>query len=400
MNILFLTLNKIDDINHRGIYTDLLRQFIYHDHKVYIISPIERRFKQNTRLDKYDNYSILKVKTLNIQKTNVIEKGIGTLMLELQYYIAINKFFKNIPFDLILYTTPPITLTNLIVRLKNKFNSKTYLLLKDIFPQNAVDMGMISKSGILYSVFRRTEKRLYRISDFIGCMSPANVSYIIENNTYINSKIVEVCPNSIELISENKNIDKNSIRIKYGIPKDSCIFIYGGNLGKPQGLDFLLEVLKTNYSEKDYFFIIVGSGTEYNKIAKWFKFNKPENAILLKELPREEYDSLVKSCDVGLIFLDPRFTIPNYPSRILSYLENKIPILLATDVNTDIGTIAEKNEYGLWCKNGDLPAFNLNINKLSSDKILRKKMGEKGYNYLKVNYTVKRSFDIIMKHFN
>src|SRR5690554_6830775 len=109
MNILFLTVSIIDDINKRGIYTDLLRYFINQGHKVYIVSPTERRFKKKTHLIKKENHSILKVRTLNIQKTNSIEKGIGTILLEYQFNKAIKKHFKNIYFDLILYSTPPIT---------------------------------------------------------------------------------------------------------------------------------------------------------------------------------------------------------------------------------------------------------------------------------------------------
>ena len=112
-----------------------------------------------------------------------------------------------------------------------------------------------------------------------------------------------------------------------------------------------------------------------------------------------EYDELVESCDVGLIFLDPRFTIPNYPSRLLSYLEYKMPVLMATDVNTDIGSIAEENGYGFWCENGDLEKFNLLLDKLASDPSLRNQMGENGYIFLEENYTVEKSYEIIMKHF-
>ncbi len=415
MKILFLTVTKIDDINSRGIYTDLLRLFINKGHQVSIVSPTERRFGTDTHLIEKDNHTILKVKTLNIQKTNFIEKGIGTLLLEYQFEMAINKYFKDIKFDLILYSTPPITLTRIIDKIKKRDGAKTYLLLKDIFPQNAVDIGMMSSSGFLYRLFRKKEQKLYRLSDYIGCMSSANVKFLLKHNPEIHPERVEVCPNSVELetgsfSSDTKSqtvissidplvADYSEIREKFGIPAESVVFIYGGNLGKPQGLDFLLRVLDSNRNEKDRYFLVVGSGTEYEKIAQWFEENKPDNAQLFSVLPKQGYDELVRSCDVGLIFLDPRFTIPNYPSRLLSYLEYKMPVLMATDVNTDIGTIAEENGYGLWCENGDLDTFNSLVNKLATDPSLRRQMGEKGYNYLKDNYTVDKGYGIILRHF-
>lgn len=399
MNVLFLTVTKIEDINSRGIYTDLLRLFIKNGHKVHIVSPAERRFNVDTHLIENNDNSILKVKTLNIQKTNFIEKGIGTVLLEFQFEKAINKYFNNVRFDLILYSTPPITLTRIIEKIKKKDNAKTYLLLKDIFPQNAVDIGMMSDSGILYKSFRRKEKKLYRLSDYIGCMSPANVDFLLKHNPEIDSETVEVCPNSVELEKDLPVIDKSVLKVEYGIPSDATVFIYGGNLGKPQGLDFLLRVLESNSEKKDRYFLIVGSGTEFDKISKWFEVNRPENAQLFSALPKQEYDELVRSCDVGLIFLDPRFTIPNYPSRLLSYMEYKMPVLMATDMNTDIGSIAQENGYGFWCENGDLDKFNSLLDTLANNSDLRSQMGENGYKFLEENYTVEKSYEIIMNHF-
>lgn len=399
MNVLFLTVTKIEDINSRGIYTDLLRLFIKNGHKVHIVSPAERRFNVDTHLIENNDNSILKVKTLNIQKTNIVEKGIGTILLEYQFEKAINKYYRDIKFDLVLYSTPPITLTRIIDKIKKRDGARTYLLLKDIFPQNAVDIGMMSKTGLLYKSFRKKERTLYQLSDFIGCMSPANVEFVLNHNPDIDADRVEVCPNSVELKKEFSVIDKSALKSKYGIPSDATLFIYGGNLGKPQGLDFLLDVLDSNRSKKDRYFLVVGSGTEYSKISKWFEDNKPNNAQLISALPKQEYDELVRSCDVGLIFLDPRFTIPNYPSRLLSYLEYKMPVLMATDINTDIGTIAQENGYGLWCENGDLEKFNSLLDTLTNNSDLRSQMGENGYKFLKENYTVEKSYEIIMNHF-
>ena len=258
---------------------------------------------------------------------------------------------------------------------------------------------MMSDSGILYKSFRRKERKLYHLSDFIGCMSPANVEFLLKHNPDIDSEIVEVCPNSVELESHLPKIDRSVLKVKYNIPTESTVFIYGGNLGKPQGLDFLLNVLESNINKKDRYFLIVGSGTEYGKIAKWFEEYKPNNAELISALPKQEYDEFVRSCDVGLIFLDPRFTIPNYPSRLLSYLEYKMPVLIATDMNTDIGSIAQENGYGLWCENGDLDKFNSLLDTLANNSDLRSQMGENGYKFLEENYTVEKSYEIIMNHF-
>lgn len=398
MNILFLSLSRFDDINVRGIYSDLIREFICRGNDVYIASPTERRFGKKTHLITSYHCHILKIRTLNIQKTNIIEKGIGTLLLETQFDKAIKKYWGDIKFDLVLYATPPITFNRVIEGIKKRCGARSYLMLKDIFPQNAIDLGMMREGSFLHKMFRKKEERLYKISDKIGCMSPANCDYVIEHNPEVDPKKVEVCPNAVMPIEISPLSDeerKTLLYNKLNIPSDKTLYIYGGNLGKPQGVDFLLKVVEANENRKDSYIVIVGDGTEYGKIKAWFDQKHPQNAILISRLPKEDYDNLVRACDVGLIFLDPRFTIPNFPSRLLSYLENSMPVLLATDINTDIGRIAEKEGFGLWCESGDLNSFMKNMDKFDSHTI--EIMGLKGSKFLTENYTVSRVVNIIEK---
>ena len=401
MNIIFLTLSRISNIEERTIYADLMRKFRDEGHQVYIVSPSERRLGLKTSLSNEKGVHILNVKTLNVQKTNVIEKGVGTFLLERQYRSAIQKYLKNVKFDLIIYSTPPITFTNVVKFLKKQNpGAISYLLLKDIFPQNAIDLGIFSKKSVFYRYFRRKEKALYQASDYIGCMSPANVAYLRTHNRDYPERRIEEAPNSIEL--RNKELrDKKSIRDKYGLPMDQTIFIYGGNLGKPQGIDYLINCLDDNKYRNDSFFVIVGNGTEYGKLEAWVdgQNNKSElNVKLMKGLPKEEYDQLVQACDVGLIFLDHRFTIPNYPSRLLTYMENQMPVICATDVNTDVGKIAEQNGYGYWCESINPLSFTVLVNRFLSNPERIKSMGEKGYAYLQKNYLVENTYQTIMGH--
>lgn len=397
MNILFLSLSRFDDVNVRGIYSDLMREFIKRGNDVYIASPTERRFGKPTHLIDSPNCHILKIRTLNIQKTNIVEKGIGTLLLESQFDRAIHKYWGNVNFDLVLYATPPITFNKVIERVKKRCGCRSYLMLKDIFPQNAVDLGMMKRGSLLHKLFRRKEERLYQISDRIGCMSPANCDYVIKHNPSVDQNKVELCPNAVEPIElpELSQAERNELLSKFAIPTDKTLFIYGGNLGKPQGIDFLLKVVETNESCDNSYIVIVGSGTEFPKIKQWFEIHSPKNAKLIAGLPKNEYDNLIRACHIGLIFLDPRFTIPNFPSRLLSYLENSMPVLLATDANTDMGRIAEHEGFGLWAQSGDLKKFKDNMTMLANDKERLTSMGRKGKKFLLDNYTVNHVVNII-----
>ena len=402
-NIIFLTMSNVQGLSSHGIYSDLIRKFRDEGHQVTIVTPRERRSGEHTNLKEVDDVHILGVRTLNLQKTNAIEKGIGQVLVETQFKKAIKKHLGNLKADLILYSTPPITFPKVIQYLK-KTNpqAKTYLLLKDIFPQNAVDLGMMSKSGVkgfLYRFFRKKEKKLYALSDNIGCMSPANVRYVIDHNPEVNPEKVEVAPNSYERVEQTvlTEDERRSIREKYQLPVDRPIFIYGGNLGKPQGIPFLIKCLDANAERQDCHFVVVGNGTEYGKLETWFKSKQPKSVSVFQRLPKEDYDQLVRACDVGLIFLDYRFTIPNYPSRLLPYLMEKKPIIAATDPNCDTGSIADQNYYGYWCPSNDVSAFTQCVDKMLNSDLVQ--LGENGYQFYLNNYTVEHTYNAIMKHF-
>lgn len=400
MKVLFLTIAYPETKDGRNIYTDLMQEFCEHGDDVYVVCPRERRYGKSTEFNNENGINVLRVKTGNLTKTNIFEKGISTLLIEVQFIKAIKQYFQRIKFDLLLYSTPPITFERVVKYIKRRDECKTYLLLKDIFPQNAVDIGMMKKGSLIWHYFRKKEKRLYAISDHIGCLSNANVDYLLNHNPEIPAEKVEVCPNSIKPspLCNNESL-KIELRKKYEIPMDAVVFVYGGNLGKPQGIGFLLDVLDCMKDRIDIFFLIVGSGTEYERIKNHIKQGSHPNAKLIRHLPKEDYDRLLIGCDVGMVFLDPRFTIPNFPSRITAYMDAAIPIAAATDVNTDIKDVLSEAGCGLWAESGDIKAFVEVINVLASNPSLRNEMGLNGRRYLEKYYTVSRGYEIITAHF-
>ena len=104
------------------------------------------------------------------------------------------------------------------------------------------------------------------MSDKIGCMSEANLEYLKKHNSYLDFKKIEINPNTISPKFINfSSSEKENVKLKYSIPPKKKIFIYGGNLGKPQGLDFLLKTIQ-EIKRSDVFFLIIGSGTEFSRI--------------------------------------------------------------------------------------------------------------------------------------
>ncbi len=398
MNILFLSISAMPHMSEHSISLDLLHEFKRRGHNVYTVSALPHGTDLETNVSDENGITALRVKIGKNKKANPIVKGITTVLLPSNYISAIKKYYADVKFDLVMCPTPPVTIVDVVQFVKKRDGAKSYLLLKDIFPQNAVDIGMMSKSGvkgIIYSYFRKKEKKLYAISDYIGCMSQANVEYLLKHNPEISPEKVEICPNAIEVY--DKSIDsglREELRNKYKLPLDKKVFIYGGNLSKPQGIPFLIECLKAQKDNNDAYFAVVGDGTDYKKLEAFFEEEKPLNMKLMKRLPKEDYDLMVAACDVGMIFLDHRFTIPNFPSRILAYMQAKIPVIACTDPNSDIGQVITEGGFGYWCESNDVNAFSECVDSLIKTDL--SVMCEREFAYLEEYYNVERSYRTIM----
>lgn len=397
MRICFLTLAYPLDLSERNLYSDLFDEISARGHEVIVFRPDENKLTGNSIETERGKVSVISVPAGRITKTGKIVKSINMALLEQRYMRAIKKHLKR-PIDLVIYSTPPITFVNLIRKLKEAMNCSSYLLLKDIFPQNSVDLGLIHEKSILHRILRHKERTLYQVSDRIGCMSPANVKYLLEHNDFIEPNKVHENPNSIKP-SERQEPGTRQIPILNGvaIPANALKMIYGGNFGLPQGVDFILEALKALAGRNDVHTILVGDGTEFDKISRFIQNEKISNAHLLKSLPKPDYIELLMRMDVGLIFLDHRFTIPNFPSRALDYMEAGLPIISATDPNTDIGTIITQAGAGLWCESNDIESFLGCIDTMRQSGAFRLSAGQASRQLLVGHYTAYRSADIILE---
>ena len=386
MRVLFLTIGQIPNIVDKSVHIDLIKELVRRGHDVSVLCTRERRLGLNTEYAIENTVKILRLRIGNITKCSMLEKGVSTILIEQQFKLALKKYFNKASFDLVIYNTPPITLANVVKYCKKKYKCRSYLMLKDIFPQNALDLGVLSKSGLkglLYKYFRLKEKELYKNSDRIGCMSRANINYLIDNNPQIKASNVELFPNAV--YQPDSIREKNrSVLEKYGINTDYPVFIYGGNLGKPQGLDYLIDGIK-ECRELCATFLIVGGGSEKERIFNCLKDEK--NVKTINYLPSAEYKELCAACDVGMIFLDKNFTIPNYPSRVLSYLESAMPIIACTDTVTDIRELVEEQaRCGKWCKSENPKDFYKIVKWMCDNRDFLSEMGKKGRLYLEKNF--------------
>lgn len=397
MNILFISIAWPAPGNN-NLYSNLMDEFVLQGHRVHVAATRYDNEASGEEITEENGIRILRIPSGKIMKTSYLKKAITLLTLGGKLRKAIRRSYGNEHYDLIVAPTPPITLSVLYKKLKRSYGASFYLLLKDIWPQGSVDLKVFRKYSPPWIYFRIHEKRLYKVADHIGCMSPLGAEYILAKNPFLPTSKVEVCPNSIHPARTRSKQAGQSIRDKYGIPRDACVFIFSGNLGIGHGLHFLVEAIRALSDYPKAYFVIGGSGTQYTYLESELSASSPGNVFLYSWLPRKDFEDILATSDVGLILLY-KYTSPQFPSRLLSYLEYSKAVLCAVNEATDIGSIVEEEGCGLSVKHGELDSFLEAVQSLSEHGEERKLMGEKGRNLLMDRYTVSHSYDIIMNHY-
>ncbi|MBM7706087.1 glycosyltransferase involved in cell wall biosynthesis [Chryseomicrobium aureum] len=397
MKILYIATSFPEPSKGATIYTDLAEALHEAGHEITVAVSEQSKNKINTELGMERGFSVLRIVTGNYYDVNFLEKGITSLKIPILMKKYIRKYLKDQKFDFILFESPPTTNVDLIDWVKKEFKCPAYLMLKDIFPQNAVDLGIFTKRNPIYHYFLFKEKKLYDVADKIGVMSEANKKYLLQHN-HINEMKIELFPNTKKLIKTIPT-HNNEMRNRLNIPNNVTLFLFGGNMGKPQNINLLSRAIIQFQNDSEVFFLFVGRGTERKHIEETISKYNITNAHVLDNLPRNEYDKITVESDVGLIMLDPNFTIPNYPSRILSYMEFGKPVLAATDEVTDIGKLIIDGNFGKWVNGNDEKAFYEAINELKSID-LRNKMATNSRKVVEEQFNLNKSVKILENLFS
>lgn len=376
------------------IYNSLILEFVKNGHDVVVITPT---YKGYSKFVEEDGLKVLYFKSFPMLNIGIIRKGFANVVFPSMCLRVIKKFIKNDKFDLILMTTPPLVFFKPTKYLKRNENSVLYVILRDIHPEGAKFIGL-DKIKPLYNYLRKIEINLYSMADYIGCMSPRNIDFIAERNVYLDEKKLRKLPNwgnTLEFIEPKGNIKK-----KYDL-ENKIIVLYGGNMGKPQNLGILLNLAESKKTLENVLFLLIGSGTEKSRLEKQAQKMNLKNVRFMDFITPEDYNDLMKVCDIGFISLNPKIPIPNIPSKTLGYFGAKLPILAAIDPITDYGDyMLDMSHSGLWSLATDFEGLSANFDKLYYNADLRKQMGENGYNYLLNNLTTDKAYNEIISAYN
>lgn len=388
MSILFVIDDYLPESKKGGarMVHDLACYLVSAGHRVSVLTPISRKKSgpQRGELDGVRLYHFYSGKTKNVNK---IRRAINETLLSWRAYKALRGDLKNDPHDLIVYYSPSIFWGPLVLYLRHVWKCSAYLVLRDIFPQWAVDRGLMSKYSPAYCYFKLFEMISYKAADRIGVQSPGNKKYFDKYSKKTRDK-VEVLYNWAPTSKPDRT--DGSWRRKLGLD-DKVLCFFGGNLGHAQDMMNIVRLAENMKHLPHVHFLLVGEGDEVDLVKRERNIRNLDNITHISALPTHEYFGILEEVDIGLFSLHCGHRTHNIPGKLLGYMQFGVPILGSVNAGNDIREIIEKPEAGLISVNGNDDAFKMNAIMLSENREIRERMGENGKRLLTEYFSVEKA---------
>ena len=369
---------------------DLALELLRLGHKPIVVTPSEDISKL-TIIEKIDGIEIFRIKNNKLKDTKYFNRGLNELALPFKIIKGIRKGNLQIKdLDAVIWYSPSIFFGPVVQYLKSASRCPSYLILRDIFPEWALDLGILKKN-LIYYFLKIIANYQYSVANIIGVQTPSNLKYL-EGWSKKPKRKLEVLNNWLSPINEKKtNISLSNTNL-FG----RKLFVYAGNMGIAQGLNIFIELAYSLKNRKDLGFLFIGRGSELNKLKKLSALKKLDNILFFDEINHEEVPSLLKMCHVGLISLNLFHKSHNIPGKFLTYLQAGLPVLAKINPGTDLQNIIEKEKVGIVYTSSIVNDFRILAEKIMDDEINYKLMSSLGKNlYQKMFSTSKITSKII-----
>jgi len=334
----------------------------------------------------HNNVSYVRFKCGSIKNVSKVKRLINEFQLSRKALRNLKPYFESNKFDGIIYYSPSIFWGTLVKVLKKKWDCKSYMILRDIFPQWAVDNKIIPKNGPIHKFFKFYEKINYNAADTIGLQSPLNLEDFRSRGLNIELDVIYNW-NSDNYECQEKLDD---LKCQFGW-MGKVVYFYGGNMGHAQDMLNLMRLAKSMAYSKAHF-VFVGQGDEVELMKDYVVNNHLKNTDILEAVEQEDYKKMVKASDVCMFSLHKDHLTHNFPGKLLGYMSASKPILGSINSKNDVEDLLVAHEAGLISLNGNDKDFHENGAKLLSSVELRLSLGTNGKKLLKEVFSPKKAY--------
>lgn len=371
------------------IVGDLVNELIQQGHSLTVVTFVDNQSKK-CQITVEDKLQIIRIRSLTRKYGRI-----GRLWAERSYSSKIKRNLKNlqnISCDGIICYSPSIFYGQAVRWLRKKYNSKVYLIIRDIFPKWTVDSGLLKK-GLLYKYFKLVERNLYSSCDVIGIEAKSDLEYF-ENYGLNHSIEIEVLNNwgsplgQIDDYLSDNPLDNRKVNI-----------VYGGNMGDAQDLLSLIDSIDYSILGQRATILLIGDGNQFDKIEKIINKKNLTNIVLMPTVDRKTYLSFMSKADIGLVSLSKKMSSNNYPLKMIGYMQLSKPILASVNKNNEIIQMIVNNNVGFVSLASDEKNFNKNLDIMITNEAMRKEQGENALKLFNDKFTVKVAALQIYNHF-
>ena len=330
---------------------DLSREFAVQGHALTVLLPSPDQ-QDPWVLKKMDGVQVLRLKAPRTKGISYIRRTLGELLMP----FSMLRQFRKSPLASerwagVVWYAPSIFHGPLASALKKSSDCKGYLIIRDIFPEWAVDMELMGQ-GLPYWFFDMVARYQYSVADVIGVQTPGNRGYFDRWQKQPGRKL-EVLQNWLGKPAQVRC----SIRVSETPLAGRKVFVYAGNMGVAQGMDIMLDLAEKYRGRTDVGFLFVGRGSDAARLKTSAKDRKLNNVLFYDEIHPDEILDLYAQCSVGIVALDPRHKSHNIPGKFLTYMQGGLPVLANVNAGNDLAQMIRDDQVGQVCENNQVENF-------------------------------------------
>ncbi len=371
---------------------DLGVEFQRQGHQVTVLTPSDT-ISQDLDVTDEQGLRIARVNTGRIKGTAKPIRALQQIRLSALLWRKARRFLVANPAELIIFYSPTIFFGALVRRLKAQWRCPSYLILRDIFPEWAVDAGILRR-GLAWRFFRSKEVEQYDAADVIAVQSHGDLEYFARNFPLKRYRL-EALRNWTPL--HEPNLPHTNYRAELGL-QGKVVFFYGGNLGVAQDVDNLVRLAASLVDHPQIYFLLVGEGSEAARVKNLIAARSLQNIQILPPVGQQEYLSMLSELDVGLLSLDRRLKTHNIPGKLLGYMYWGMPVLASLNPGNDLFRLLGQSQAGFCFVNGEDENLCAAALRLGSDPELRGTMGKNSRQLLERTFSVQVAVRQIMEH--